>query len=79
MAHRVNILLEDAVWRVLEKAPKGERSRIVNSALSQWFQKRRRADAARHMDESRAQLPAVTTKQVVKWVREDRERAGWRR
>lgn len=76
MAHRVNVLLEDAVWRVLGKAPKGERSRIVNVALSQWFQKRRRTDAAQRMDELRAQLPAVTTKQVVKWVREDRERAG---
>lgn len=76
MAHRVNVLLEDAVWRVLEKVPKGERSRIVNAALSQWFQKRRRVDAARRMDELRAQLPAVTTKEVVKWVREDRERAG---
>lgn len=76
MAQRVNVLLEDVVWRVLEKAPKGERSRIVNAALSQWFQKRRRADAARRMDELRAQLPAVTTRQVVKWVREDRERAA---
>ncbi|HLD14076.1 MAG TPA: hypothetical protein VJB18_05100 [Burkholderiales bacterium] len=76
MTHRVNVLLEDTVWRVLEKAPKGERSRIVNAALSQWFQRRRRTDAARRMDELRAQLPAVTTKQVVKWVREDRERAG---
>lgn len=26
MAHRVNVLLEDAVWRALEKAPKGARS-----------------------------------------------------
>lgn len=76
MAHRVNVLLEETVWRVLEKVPKGERSRIVNAALSQWFQKRQRADAARRMDELRAQLPAVTTKQVVKWVREDRERSG---
>lgn len=76
MTHRVNVLLEDAVWRVLGKAPKGERSRIVNAALAQWFQKRRRADAARRMDELRAQLPDVATKQVVKWVREDRERAA---
>ncbi|MHB8744349.1 MAG: hypothetical protein ACYC9L_14670 [Sulfuricaulis sp.] len=75
MTHRVNVLLQDAVWRVLEKAPKGERSHIVNTALSQWFQRRRRTDAARRMDELRAQLPTVTTKQVVKWVREDRERA----
>jgi len=35
-----------------------------------------RADAARRMDELRAQLPDAATKQVVKWVREDRERAA---
>jgi hypothetical protein len=76
MTHRVNVLLDDTVWRVLGKAPKGERSRIVNAALRQWFQKRRRADAARRMDELRVQLPAVTTRQIVEWVREDRERAA---
>lgn len=76
MGHRVNVLLEDAIWRVLEKVPKGDRSRIVNTALAQWFRNRRRADAVRRMDELRAQLPAVTTRQVVEWVREDRERGG---
>lgn len=76
MAHRVNILLEDVVWGALGKAPKGERSRIVNAALVQWFEKKRRADAALRMDELRAQLPSVTPKQIVKWVREDRERAS---
>ncbi len=76
MGHRVNVLLEEAVWQVLDKAPRGERSRIVNAALSQWFQRRRRADAAGRMDELRAQLPDITTRQVVKWVREDRERGG---
>lgn len=76
MAHRVNIMLEESLWRALEKAPKGERSRIVNAALMQWFHKRRRADTARRMDALRTQLPPVTTKQVVKWLREDRDRAA---
>jgi hypothetical protein len=74
MAHRVNILLDDAIWAALSKAPQGERSRIVNSALKQWFQKRSRQDAARRMDELRAQMTPISTEQIVAWVREERER-----
>jgi hypothetical protein len=76
MTHRVNIVLEDIVWATLSKAPQGERSRIVNNALKQWFHKRSRRDSARRMDELRAVLPPVTTEQIVAWVREERERAG---
>jgi hypothetical protein len=76
MAHRVNVLLDDAVWRVLEKAPRGERSGIVNAALTRWFETRVRRTAARRMDELRADLPAVETQDVVAWLREDRGRAG---
>ncbi|HXX82916.1 MAG TPA: hypothetical protein VEN29_02925 [Casimicrobiaceae bacterium] len=76
MAHRVNVLLEDAVWATLSKAPQGERSHIVNNALKQWFHRRSRRDAARRMDELRALLPPISAKQIVAWVREERERAG---
>ena len=76
MAHRVNVLLEDAVWATLSKAPQGERSHIVNSALKQWFHSRSRRDAARRMDELRALLPPISTRQIVAWVREERQRAG---
>lgn len=74
MAHRVNILLEDTIWAVLSKAPQGERSRIVNNALKQWFQRRSRRDAAHRMDELRALIPPVSPEQIVAWVREERER-----
>ena len=75
MAHRVNVILEDAVWATLSKAPQGERSLIVNTALKQWFQRRSRRDSARRMDELRALLPPVATSQIVAWVREERDRA----
>lgn len=75
MTHRVNIVLEDVVWAALSRAPQGERSRIVNSALKQWLHERSRRDAARRMDELRATLAPVTTRQIVGWVREERERA----
>lgn len=74
MTHRVNVLLEDEVWEVLSKAPRGERSRIVNRALAEWFGERGRADAAERMDHLRRGLPPVSTEQVVEWIREDRER-----
>jgi hypothetical protein len=75
MTRRVNVVLEDGVWATLSKAPQGERSRIVNSALKQWFRKRSQRDVARRMDELRAALQPVTTRQIVAWVREERQRA----
>lgn len=75
MTHRVNVILEDAVWQTLSKAPQGERSRIVNNALRQWFHKRSRRDAARRMDELSALLAPVSTEQIVAWVREERARS----
>lgn len=74
MAHRVNILLDDVIWQILQEAPKGERSRIVNSALTQWFEKRRRMDAVLKMDMLRRQLPVVSSEQLAAWIRADRDR-----
>ncbi len=76
MAHRVNMLFDEQVWEALQKVPKGERSRLVNRAVREWFRARQRADAARRMDELSRQLAPVSTEQVVRWVREDRERRG---
>jgi hypothetical protein len=76
MSRRVNIMLEDQVWRVLQKAPSGERSRIVNSALRQWFQTRkRRLDAAHKMDTLRQGVCSVSSDQIVDWLRVDRDRS----
>lgn len=74
MSHRVNILLEDQVWQALQSAPKGERSRLVNQALSGWFIRRGRQDAARQMDVLRQKLPVVSDDKIVQWLREDRDR-----
>jgi len=74
MAHRINILIDDMVWPDLAGVPKGERSRVVNHALAEWFQVRRRARAARQMDVLRSQMPQVSTEEIVSWVREDRDR-----
>lgn len=74
MSHRVNILFNEQVWEALQKVPKGERSRLVNRAVTEWFRARKRADAARRMDDLSRQLAPVSTEQIVRWVREDRER-----
>jgi hypothetical protein len=75
MTHRINVLIDNTVWSDLEGVPKGERSRVVNRALAEWFQVRRRERAARQMDVLRNQMPQVSTEEIVSWVREDRERA----
>ena len=59
------------IWRALKQVGKGERSRVVNHALTEWLCKHKRCDAARKMDALRNALPPVS----AAWVREERERA----
>ena len=75
MAHRVNIMLDDTAWKVLKRVPRGERSRVVNAAITEWLKGRKRLVAARRMDALRKGMPSVATADVVAWVRADRERA----
>ncbi|HEX5314530.1 MAG TPA: hypothetical protein VFX38_06465 [Gammaproteobacteria bacterium] len=75
MAHRVNFMLDDAVWQSLQRIGKGERSKVVNKALYEWMKRHRQRGAARRMDELREALPAATASEVAAWIREDRERA----
>jgi len=75
MAHRINVLIDEGVWPELEGVPRGERSRVVNHALIEWFQIRRRQAAARRMDEARERMAPVSTDEIVGWVRSDRERS----
>ncbi|WP_423928031.1 hypothetical protein [Candidatus Palauibacter sp.] len=73
MARRVNIMLDDDSWRVIERLPRGTRSRAVNAAIREWSRASRRRDASARMDALRARLPAVETDQIVRWIREERE------
>ena len=74
MARRVNIMMDEDSWRVLQKLPRGSRSRAVNSAIRAWSGASRKRDAAARMDALRARLPAVETDRIVRWIREGRER-----
>ena len=74
MARRVNIMMDDDAWRVIEKLPRGARSRTVNAAIRDWARAAARREAAARMDASRARLPAVGTDEVVGWIRSGRER-----
>ena len=73
MPRRVNIMMDDA-WRVIEKLPRGARSRAVNAAIRDWSRAAARREAAARMDAVRARLPVVGTDEVVRWIREGRER-----
>ena len=74
MSHRVNVMVDDVAWKVLEKLPRGERSRAINTAVLEWALTRKRRDAVARMDALRSELPAVSTDEVVRWVRDDRKR-----
>ncbi len=74
MSKRINIMIDDDTWGVLGRIPAGERSRTINEAIRDWVVRRRRRDAVREMDALRKQLPKVSTDEVARWVRDDRER-----
>jgi hypothetical protein len=74
MSRRINVMIDDDTWTVLEKVPAGERSRTVNEALRSWVQRRHRRDAARAMDSLRGKMPVVSAGDIVRWIREDRDR-----
>ena len=74
MSRRVNVMMDDDAWRVIEQLPRGARSRAVNTAIRQWSAASARRNAVARMDSLRARLPPVTTEDVVRWVREERER-----
>jgi hypothetical protein len=66
-------MIDDDTWGFLGRVPAGERSRAINEALRAWVVRRRRSDAVREMDALRAQLPKVSTDEVVKWIRKNRD------
>lgn len=73
MSKRINIMIDEDTWGFLGRVPAGERSRAINEALREWVTKRRRKDAAREMDALRANMPKVSSEEVTRWIREDRE------
>ena len=75
MAHRINIVVQDDIWGLLQRVPQGERSRTIDLALREWARKRRRLDAAAEMDLLRkdSATTPVTTEEVVRWIREERD------
>ena len=75
MAHRINIIVHDDVWRFLRDIPKGQRSRTINDALRAWVRRRRRSDAIADMDRLRNAVgaTAVTTEEIVGWIRDGRD------
>ena len=74
MARRVNIMMDEEAWRVIERLPRGSRSRAVNAAIREWSETSNRREASARMDALRARLPAVETDRIVRWIREERER-----
>ena len=76
MTHRINVVVQDDIWGLLQRVPQGERSRTIDLALRERARKRRRLDAAAEMDRLRkdSATPPITTEEIVRWIREDRDR-----
>jgi hypothetical protein len=74
MSRRINIMIDEDTWGFLARVPAGERSRTINEALRSWVTRNRRKDAVSEMDVLRATAPKVSTDEVARWLREDREK-----
>jgi hypothetical protein len=68
-----HVMIDEDTWGFLSRVPAGERSRAINEALRTWVTRRRRSDAVREMTALRTQLPKISTEEVTRWIREDRE------
>ena len=75
MTHRINVVVQDDIWGLLQRIPQGDRSRTINLALREWAHKRRRVDAVAEMERLRKEpaMGTVSTDEIVRWIREDRE------
>ena len=73
MIHHIKVLVDDNVRHFLKKVPRDEWSRTISLALHEWAHKR--LDAAAEMDRLRNDSAAqpVTTAEIVRWIREDRD------
>ncbi len=72
MTHRVNVILDDDVWEQIQAIPKGERSRLINQAVSETLLRRQREEAfarIRARAAGKERVPGTTEE----WVREDRD------
>jgi hypothetical protein len=66
-------MIDEDTWDVLGRVPAGERSRAINEARREWVARRRWEDTAREMDALRASMPKVSSDEVARWIRKDRE------
>ena len=62
--------MDDDAWRVIEKVPRGARSRTVNTAILDWPRSSARREAAARMDDLRARLRTVGTEEIVDRIRQ---------
>ena len=72
MSHRVNIILSDTTWELLQAVPKGERSAFVEQAINATSALQDRRAAAAEMDRMREVLAPVDGCSED-WIREDRD------
>jgi Arc/MetJ-type ribon-helix-helix transcriptional regulator len=75
MAVKVNFVLDDDVKSDLDRlVASGMRSRVINEALRKELLQIERNKFAEKHDRIRAQTKAVSTREIVKALRRDRDR-----
>jgi len=75
MPVKVNFVLDDDVKSDLDRLVEaGMRSRIINRALRKELLRIQREALAKKHDELRSRIPALSTREIVRQLRQDRSR-----
>lgn len=73
---RLNFMIKSELADEFEAiVPAGMRSKVVNEALSKELAHLRRQQNLEKLRQLRKKMPAISTKEIVRAVRADRERA----
>ena len=71
---RINILVpKDTAKRLRQAVPRGKRSKLITEAIDEKLQKLNRKDMYKELLKVRQSMPKVSTEEIVRWIREDRE------
>lgn len=75
MGVRANVMWDEQVWKALSQVPRGERSSLVNQAVSETLLRRRREQAQQQMRALRKAAPKLKVN-IVEELRRDRARGA---
>lgn len=74
MTYRANVIFSEDTWHSLKKLRRGERSKLIDSAVQDWFKWQKRHRASQVLDALRQGLPRIPHKRVMSVLKNQRKK-----